>query len=99
MDSERESTRGDRVSTDHLHTPELLQIFLQTAMAHRRLCTEFTSLLSVRVPVCSAPMAGAAGGALAAAVHKAGAFGFISAVSSSLDHTNWMVYLTPRSRH
>lgn len=44
--------------------------------------TGLTRLLSVRVPVICSPMAGAAGGALAAAVSLGGGFGFIGAVRS-----------------
>ncbi|MFJ9950188.1 nitronate monooxygenase [Kitasatospora sp. NPDC091207] len=41
------------------------------------LSTEFTELLGVRHPVVLAPMGGAAGGALAAAVSRAGGFGLL----------------------
>ncbi|EPQ56409.1 2-nitropropane dioxygenase [Gloeophyllum trabeum ATCC 11539] len=43
------------------------------------LTTRLTSLLGVRTPVISAPMAGASGGELAAAVAQGGGFGFIQA--------------------
>lgn len=42
--------------------------------------TALTRLLAVRIPVVSAPMAGAAGGALAAAVTRGGGFAFVAAV-------------------
>lgn len=41
------------------------------------LTTSFTQLLGVRHPIVSAPMAGSAGGALAAAVSRGGGFGFV----------------------
>lgn len=40
--------------------------------------TRLSQLLKVRVPVVCAPMAGAAGGALAASVTRGGGFGFIA---------------------
>lgn len=40
--------------------------------------TNLTSLLQCRVPIVCAPMAGAAGGLLASAVHQGGGFGFIA---------------------
>lgn len=42
--------------------------------------TALTRLLNVRLPIVSAPMAGAAGGALAAAVTRGGGFAFVAAV-------------------
>ncbi|KAI6044202.1 2-nitropropane dioxygenase [Pisolithus marmoratus] len=41
--------------------------------------TSFTRLLGIKTPVVAAPMAGASGGALAAEVTAAGAFGFLAA--------------------
>ncbi|KAL8293036.1 hypothetical protein RQP46_000730 [Phenoliferia psychrophenolica] len=46
--------------------------------------TAFTRLLGVRVPVILAPMAGASGGLLAAAVHAGGGLGMIAAGHSPL---------------
>jgi NAD(P)H-dependent flavin oxidoreductase YrpB (nitropropane dioxygenase family) len=40
--------------------------------------TPLTRLLGVRCPVVCSPMAGAAGGLLAARVHRGGGFGFIA---------------------
>ncbi|ORY92754.1 2-nitropropane dioxygenase [Leucosporidium creatinivorum] len=46
--------------------------------------TALSRLLGIRIPVISAPMAGAAGGALAAAVTRGGGFGFVAAGASPL---------------
>ncbi|KAH7100244.1 hypothetical protein BKA62DRAFT_750319 [Auriculariales sp. MPI-PUGE-AT-0066] len=48
--------------------------------------TPLTQLLGCRVPFVGAPMAGAAGGALAAAVSKAGGFGFIGIGERAATH-------------
>lgn len=53
---------------------------LQSSGNMSRLATPLTQLLGCRVPVVCAPMAGATGGLLAAAVHKGGGFGILSAV-------------------
>lgn len=45
-----------------------------------RIQTALTRLLGIRVPVVCAPMAGAAGGLLAAGVTRGGGFGFVAAV-------------------
>jgi nitronate monooxygenase len=49
------------------------------------LTTAFTDLLSVRHPVVSAPMGGAAGGALAAAVSNAGGLGLVGGAYGKQD--------------
>src|SRR4051794_15041738 len=51
------------------------------------LTTAFTDLLSVPQPVVSAPMAGVAGGALAAAVSNAGGLGL---VGGGLGDPEWL---------
>lgn len=48
-----------------------------------RIQTALTRLLNIRVPVVCAPMAGAAGGLLAAGVARGGGFGFVAAVRPS----------------
>jgi NAD(P)H-dependent flavin oxidoreductase YrpB (nitropropane dioxygenase family) len=44
-----------------------------------RLRTRFTEALGITIPVMNGPMAGVAGGDLAAAVARAGGLGFIAA--------------------
>lgn len=47
--------------------------------------TKFSKRLDIRTPICSAPMAGAAGGALAGAVTAGGGLGFIGAGYVTVD--------------
>ena len=44
-----------------------------------QLQTRFTAALGITIPIMSGPMAGVAGGELAAAVARAGGLGFIAA--------------------
>ncbi|HTJ28429.1 MAG TPA: nitronate monooxygenase [Candidatus Limnocylindria bacterium] len=51
------------------------------------LCTRFTELLGLRVPIVNAPMTPAAGGMLARAVSEAGGLGFIGVDRNADDQT------------
>ena len=49
--------------------------------------TRFTDRFGLTVPIASAPMAGASGGALASAVSRAGALGFVGGAYADVDWT------------
>ncbi|KAK4047675.1 hypothetical protein OIO90_006104 [Microbotryomycetes sp. JL221] len=58
--------------------------------------TRLTELVDCRVPLVCAPMAGAAGGELAANVTRAGGFGFIAAGHTPLTHLKEQVAIARR---